>query len=72
MIYWLYCTKDVFVLDSVVKALESYLGVRKVDISFPIHKEYYEEVVTKNIQRRLQKGEADSKLLVQQIERNRR
>jgi DNA-binding Lrp family transcriptional regulator len=72
MIYWLCCTKDVFVLDSVVKAMESYLGVRKVDISFPIHKEYYEEVVTKNIQRRLQKGEADSKLLVQQIERNRR
>jgi DNA-binding Lrp family transcriptional regulator len=72
MIYWLCCTKDVFVLDSVVKAMESYLAVRRVDISFPIHKEYYEEVVTKNIQRRLQKGEADSKLLVQQIERNRR
>jgi DNA-binding Lrp family transcriptional regulator len=72
MIYWLCCTKDVFVLDSVVKAMESYLGVRKVDISFPIHKEYYEEVVTKNIQRRLQKGEADSKLLVQQIESYRR
>jgi DNA-binding Lrp family transcriptional regulator len=56
MIYWLCCAKDVFVLDSVIKAMESYLGVRKVNISFPIHKEYHEEVVTKNIQRRLKDG----------------
>lgn len=70
MIYWLCCARDIFVLDSVVKAMESHLGIKKVDISFPIHKEYHEEVVTRNILRRLTDGMPGSKILAKQIESN--
>ena len=36
VVYWLFFSKDVFALDSIVKRIESYPGVRKVDVFIPI------------------------------------
>ena len=53
MIYWLFFSKDVFALDSVVKRIESYPGVRKADVFIPISTEYHKEVIIKEIERRI-------------------
>jgi DNA-binding Lrp family transcriptional regulator len=53
VIYWLFFSKDVFALDSVIKRIESYPGVRKVDVFIPISTEYHEEVIIKEIKRKL-------------------
>ena len=53
VIHWLFFSKDVFALDSVIKRLESYPGVRKVDVFIPISTEYHEEVIIKEIERKL-------------------
>ena len=51
VIYWLFFSKDVFALDSVIKGIESYPGVRKVDVFIPISIEYHKEVIIKEIER---------------------
>ena len=56
MIYWVFCTTDVFVLDSVLKRIESYTGVRKVDVFIPTHIEYHKEVIIREIERKLVEG----------------
>ena len=53
MIYWLFFSKDVFALDSVIKRMESYHGVRRVDVLIPISIEYHKEVLIKEIERNL-------------------
>ena len=53
VIYWLFFSKDVFALDSVIKRIESYQGVRKVDVLIPISIEYHKEVIIKEIERKL-------------------
>jgi len=53
VIYWLFFSKDVFALDSVIKKIESYPGVRKVDVLIPISIEYHKEVLIKEIDRKL-------------------
>jgi DNA-binding Lrp family transcriptional regulator len=53
VIYWVFCSKDVFALDSVMKRIESYPGVRKVDVFIPISIEYHKEVIIKGIERKL-------------------
>jgi hypothetical protein len=58
VIYWVFCSKDVFVLDSIMRRIESYPGVRKVDVFIPTGIEYHKEVVIKEIERKLvDKGE---------------
>lgn len=52
-IHWIFFSKDVFALDSVIKRIESYPGVRKVDVFIPISTEYHEEVIIKEIERKL-------------------
>ena len=53
VVYWLYFSKDVFTLDSNVKRIESYPGVRKTDVFIPISIEYHKEVIIKEIERKL-------------------
>ena len=53
VIYWLYFSKDVFALDSVIKRIECYPGVRKVDIIIPISIEYHKGTLIKEIERML-------------------
>lgn len=53
MIHWFFFSKDVFALDSVIKRIESYPGVRKVDVFIPISTEYHKEVIIKEIERKL-------------------
>jgi DNA-binding Lrp family transcriptional regulator len=53
VIYWVFCSKDVFVLDSIMRRIESYPGVRKVDVFTPIRMEYHQEVIIKEIGRKL-------------------
>lgn len=53
MIYWVFCSRDVFVLDSVIRRIESYPGVRKVDLFIPTRLEYHKEVIIKEIKRKL-------------------
>lgn len=53
VIYWLYFSKDVFALDSVIKRIECYPGVRKVDIIIPISIEYHKGILIKEIERML-------------------
>jgi DNA-binding Lrp family transcriptional regulator len=53
VIYWLFFSKDIFALDSVVKRIESYPGVRKADVFIPISTEYHKEVIIKEIERRI-------------------
>jgi DNA-binding Lrp family transcriptional regulator len=53
VIYWLFFSKDVFALDSVIKRIESYPGVRKVDVLIPISIEFHKEVIIKEIERKL-------------------
>ena len=53
VVYWLYFSKDVFALDSNVKRIESYPGVRKTDVFIPISIEYHKEVIIKEIERKL-------------------
>ena len=56
MVFWVFCTTDVFVLDSVLKRIESYTGVRKVDVFIPTHIEYHKEVTIREIERKLVEG----------------
>jgi DNA-binding Lrp family transcriptional regulator len=53
VIYWVFCSKDVFVLDSIMRRIESYPGVRKVDVFTPTRMEYHQEVIIKEIGRKL-------------------
>jgi DNA-binding Lrp family transcriptional regulator len=53
VIYWLFFSKDVFALDSVVKRIESYGGVKKVDVLIPINIEYHKDILVKEIERKL-------------------
>jgi len=53
VIYWLFFIKDVFALDSVIKRIESYPGVRKVDGIIPISIEYHKEVILKEVEKKL-------------------
>ena len=53
MIDWLFFSKDVFALDSVIKRIESYPGVRKVDVLIPISIEFHKEVIIKEIERKV-------------------
>ena len=53
VIYWLFFSKDIFALDSVIKRIESYGGVKKVDVLIPISIEYHKEVLIKEIERKL-------------------
>jgi hypothetical protein len=53
VVYWLYFSKDVFALDSLVKRIESYPGVKKADAFIPISIEYHKEVILKEIERKL-------------------
>jgi hypothetical protein len=53
VIYWLFFIKDVFALDSVIKRIESYPGVRKVDVIIPISIEYHKEVILKEVEKKL-------------------
>jgi DNA-binding Lrp family transcriptional regulator len=53
MIYWLLFSKDVFALDFVMRRIESYPGVKKVDVFIPISIEYHKEVIIKEIERKL-------------------
>lgn len=53
VIYWLFFSKDVFALDSVIKRIESYPGVRKVDVLIPISIEFHKEVIIKEIERKV-------------------
>ena len=53
VIYWLLFSKDMFALDSVIKRIESYQGVRKADVFIPISIEYHKEAIIKEIERRL-------------------
>jgi DNA-binding Lrp family transcriptional regulator len=53
VIYWLFFSKDVFALDSVIKRIESYGGVKKVDVLIPINIEYHKNVLIKEIERKL-------------------
>ena len=53
VLYWLFFSKDVFALDSVIKRIESYPGVRKVDVFIPISIEYHKEAIIKEIEKRL-------------------
>jgi len=53
VIYWLFFSKDVFALDSVIKRIESYQEVKKVDVLIPISIEYHKEVLIKEIERKL-------------------
>jgi DNA-binding Lrp family transcriptional regulator len=53
VIYWLFFSKDIFALDSVIKRIESYQGIRKVDVLIPISIEYHKEVLIKEIKRKL-------------------
>ncbi len=58
MIYWVFCSKDVFALDSVMRRIESYPGVKKVDVFIPTCIEYRKEIIIKEIERKLvDKGE---------------
>jgi DNA-binding Lrp family transcriptional regulator len=53
MIHWFLFSRDVFALDSVIKKIESYPGVRRVDTFIPIRTEYHKEVIIKEIERKL-------------------
>jgi hypothetical protein len=53
VVYWLYFSKDVFALDSIVKRIESYPGVRKVDVFILLTIDYHTEVIIKEIERNL-------------------
>jgi DNA-binding Lrp family transcriptional regulator len=53
VIYWLFFSKDVFALDSVIKRIEAYGGVRKVDVLIPISIEYHKEVLIKEIEKKI-------------------
>lgn len=53
VIYWLFFSKDVFALDSVIKRIECYPGVRKVDVLIPISIEYHKDILIKEIERML-------------------
>jgi DNA-binding Lrp family transcriptional regulator len=53
VIYWLFFSKDVFALDSVIKGIEYHPGVRKVDVFIPISIEYHKEVIIKEIEKKL-------------------
>jgi hypothetical protein len=43
--YWLFFSKGVFALDSVIKRITSYPSVREVDVLIPLNIEYYKEVL---------------------------
>jgi len=51
VVYWLYFSKDVFALDSIVKRMESYPGIKKTEVYIPISIEYHKGIVTKEIER---------------------
>jgi hypothetical protein len=53
VIYWIFFTKDVFSLDSVIKRIETYPGIRKRDVFIPISIKYHKEVLVKEIERKL-------------------
>jgi DNA-binding Lrp family transcriptional regulator len=53
VIHWLFFSKDVFALDLVVKRVETYPGIRKVDVFIPISIEYHKDILTKEIERKL-------------------
>ncbi|HEX9320238.1 MAG TPA: winged helix-turn-helix transcriptional regulator [Nitrososphaeraceae archaeon] len=53
VIYWLFFSKDVFALNSVVRKVESYLGVKKVDFFIPISIDYHKELIKKEVERKL-------------------
>lgn len=53
VIYWLFFSKDVFALDSVIKRIESYPGVRQVDAFIPINIEYHNEIIIKEVERKI-------------------
>ena len=53
VVYWLYFSKDVFALDSNVKRIESYPGIRKIDVFISISIEYHKEVIIKEVEKRL-------------------
>ena len=60
VVYWLYFSKDVFALDSIVKRIESFPGVKKTDVFIPISIEYHKEVILKEIERKLHNKEGQS------------
>jgi DNA-binding Lrp family transcriptional regulator len=60
VVYWLYFSKDVFALDSIVKRIESFPGVKKTDVFIPISIEYHKEVILKEIERKLLNKEGQS------------
>jgi DNA-binding Lrp family transcriptional regulator len=66
VIYWLFFSKDVFALDSVIKRVESYPGVRKVDVLIPISIEFHKEVIIKEIERKLA-DKKEGSLVVKEI-----
>jgi hypothetical protein len=53
VIYWLFFSRDVFALDSVIKRIQSYPGVRKVDVLIPISIKFHKEVIIKGVKRKL-------------------
>ena len=53
VIYWIFFSKDVFALDSVIKTIESYPGVRKVDVLIPISIVFHKEVIIKELEKKL-------------------
>jgi DNA-binding Lrp family transcriptional regulator len=57
VIHWLFFSKDVFALDLVVKRVETYPGIRKVDVFIPISIEYHKDILTKEIERKLDQKE---------------
>jgi hypothetical protein len=46
-------SKNVFALDSVMRRIESYPGVRKVDVFITTRIEYHKEIIIKEIERKL-------------------
>ena len=53
LLEWLFFSKDVFALDSVIKSIESYPGVRKVDVFILTNIYYHKEVIIKEIEKKL-------------------
>lgn len=46
-------SRDVFALDSVIKRIQSYPGVRKGDVLIPVSIKFHKEVIIKGVERKL-------------------
>jgi hypothetical protein len=67
MIHLLLCSEDAKALYSVTKRIEPYAGAKKVDIFITTHIDYSKELITKEIEKKIDDTERRRNLNVKEI-----